>query len=235
MKRLLFLCAAVVALSGCVNHIVDQIIDGETDPTLPAMLTFSYEREGAMLFTFTNASTGYVSYKWEFGDDTYSTGFHASHAYDRPGTYTVILSGTTSKGVTDKTQRVITINKPTPYIAGFTLYSIPYEDRYYRFFIKDDAVLPSSWDWSTGYTPRLYNTMLPYTITLATPHGFDNLESHSYYTIQLNRFTSTSADGSAQCLKQKIKVSEIMEYWPEYVLETETGATRIGIHMLYDY
>ena len=241
MKHTKFFLAIVAAvlLSGCVNRIAEEINNEqgkeENQPTEQPEVSFYVERIGVMMFDFKNLSKGCESFTWDFGDGMVAYGKDATHVYENIGTYKVTLYGKDKKGYTYKSSQTITIDKPTPYIAGFVLYSIPYEDRYYRFFIKDDAVLPSSWDWSTGYTPLMYNTMLPYTITLSTPHGFENLESHSYYTIQLNRFTSTYAAGSAQCLKQQLKVSDILKYLPEYHLETETGATSIGIIMAYDY
>ncbi len=51
--------------------------------------------------TFTNNTTGAVSYLWLFGDGTTSTSPNPSHTYTANGTYTVKLVSTSSNGCTD--------------------------------------------------------------------------------------------------------------------------------------
>ena len=199
-------------------------------------LDFAYERIAPLMFRFNNSSTGYASYKWDFGDGMWSEAINAAHTYEAAGTYTVTLTGITSNGAKDYKRVTLEISKPTIYFAGYTLYAIPYENRFYRLSFKDDNLLPSSWDTYTIYSPLLDNTDIPYTYMFNNPIRLDAPESHTYYTIAVYRNTSmTSTSGDVQCLKQQLKVKDIMQYQPEYILQTETGGTVVGIHMGYDY
>ena len=230
MRRALYILAAVL-LSSCANRIQDEIAE-DTQP----VVAFKAKAIAPFMYEFTNYSSGCTSYKWDFGDGTWSTGTHATHGYDNTGTYTVTLTGTANDGTHDYSTK-ITVSDPIVYIAGYTLYNIPYENRYYKVVFKDDALLPSSWDFQSDYTPMLTEADLPYTVRFTTLRQLTNLTSHEYYTVQVIRNTSTyGSAGETSCMKGKLKVSSITAtYAPEYILRTETDGTVIGIHMLYDY
>jgi PKD repeat protein len=59
-----------------------------------------------------------VTYSWDFGDNVSATGVTATHAYSRPGQYTVTLSVTDKLGRRRSTSRTITVGLggagPTP-------------------------------------------------------------------------------------------------------------------------
>ena len=220
-KRLFYiLCAAI--LCGCSNY-------------EPDALAFTYERIAPLMYTFTSQSVGYEDYKWDYGDGTYSFGIDGIHAYEEPGTYTVTLIASLNGTKYDK-RATINVTTPATHIAGYTLYHIPYEDRYYKVVFKDDALFPSAWDFQTVYTPMLDETDLPYTVYFNNPVLMENMESHDYYTVQVIRTTNAANDNNdVSCMKQKLTVKELKTYRPEHILQTESGATAVGVIMEYRY
>lgn len=196
-------------------------------------IDFGYARNSPVIVSFTNRSTGCDSYKWDFGDGTWANGKDATHAYEKLGTYTVTLTGTKGSQKYDKTA-TIKLTEPTIYFAGYTLYSIPYENKYYRLVVKDDALLPSSWDWNTVYTPLLDNSDMPYTKIFNNPVAIDKPYNHDYWTIKLERNNSASGSGTS-CMTAKLKLSELKQYQEEYIFRSESGNTAIGVIMAYVY
>lgn len=218
-KVLLFIAAAI--LMACHNDVV--VVD------------FDCERVSPLMYNFTNNSLGCDEYKWDFGDGMWSYGLNATHEYEEPGTYIITLTAIADGEKYDKRVK-INVTEPLVYFAGYTLYSIPYEDRYYKVVFKDDNLFPSSWDFQTVYTPILDNTDIPYTTMWKQPQVLEDIDSHTYYTIQVIRTTNASNDNNdVSCTKQKLTVKDIKRYLPEYILKTETGSTTIGIHMEYRY
>lgn len=218
-KVLLFIAAAI--LMACHNDVV--VVD------------FDCERVSPFMYNFTNNSLGCDEYKWDFGDGMWAYGVNATHEYAEPGTYIVTLTAIANGEKYDKRVK-INVTEPLVYFAGYTLYSIPYEDRYYKVVFKDDNLFPSSWDFQTVYTPILDNTDIPYTTMWKQPQVLEDIDSHTYYTIQVVRTTNASNDNNdVSCTKQKLTVKDIKRYLPEYILKTETGSTTIGIHMEYRY
>ena len=223
MKRAFFLLAICAILCACEKQSQTIRVD------------FDYKRETPLMVSFTNLSSGADAYRWDFGDGMWSQGYDAIHEYETTGEYVVTLTATIG-GIKYDKQTTIAIDEPDAYIAGYTLYRIPYENRYYKVVFKDDALLPSSWDFQTQYTPMLDASDLPYTARLLTPRLFENIDAHEYYTVQVVRNTSTSnASGDASCMKQRLEVKDIKQYQPEYILRTETNSTAIGIIMQYEY
>ena len=223
MKRTLLGIAAIV-LCACSTK------------NTPAIIGFDYDRIAPLMFKFTNTSVGFDSYKWDFGDGTWAYGEDALHSYETTGTYTVTLTGTTADGSKYDVRETLDVTAPDIYIAGYTLYAIPYENRYYKLIFKDDALLPSSWDWYTIYSPLLDDTDLPYTYDFQNPVMIQQPNNHDYWTVQVVRNTTTSSStDDVSCMKGRITHKELMEYRPEYLLQTETGSTTVGIRMGYAY
>ena len=150
---------------------------------------FSTERTTPLMVEFVNMSQNCVSYLWEFGDGMYATGKDAIHEYESIGTYTVTLTAKGADGNSYTTKSNITLTQPTAYVDGFTIYAIPYENKCYRLVFKDDALLPSSWDWNTIYFP-ISNEDIPFSYTMNTKKEFANPMQHDYWTITLMRANS---------------------------------------------
>ncbi|MCB0801546.1 MAG: PKD domain-containing protein, partial [Flavobacteriales bacterium] len=69
----------------------------------------------AQIINFNNQTTiagGPMSFLWDFGDLTTSTLTNPTHAYANPGTYTVSLTATSSKGCDSTYTQQITITRP---------------------------------------------------------------------------------------------------------------------------
>lgn len=221
MKKIILFIAAAFLMACHNNNVV--------------MVDFDCERVSPLMYNFTNNSLGCEEYKWDFGDGMWAYGVNATHEYAEPGIYIVTLTAIANGEKYDKRVK-INITEPLVYFAGYTLYSIPYEDRYYKVVFKDDNLFPSSWDFQTVYTPILDNTDIPYTTIWKQPQVLEDIDSHTYYTIQVIRTTNASNDNNdVSCTKQKLTVKDIKRYLPEYILKTETGSTTIGIHMEYRY
>ena len=122
-KVLLFIAAAI--LMACHNDVV--VVD------------FDCERVSPFMYNFTNNSLGCDEYKWDFGDGMWAYGVNATHEYAEPGTYIVTLTAIANGEKYDKRVK-INVTEPAIYFAGYTLYSIPYEDRYYKVVFKDDTI-----------------------------------------------------------------------------------------------
>lgn len=221
MRNKLYILCVILALCSCAQN-------------APIIVDYEYNRISPLMYDFTNLSVGCTSYKWDFGDGTFSYGTDATHAFEEPGTYYVTLFGEVN-GERFNHREKIDVSVPDVYFAGYRLYSIPYENRYYKLVFKDDALLPSSWDFQTTYTPMLENADLPYTVRFNTPRACDPYK-HAYYTIQVIRSTNaaTSAD-DVSCMKQRITDKQLQQFLPEYILQTESGATAVGVIMEYVY
>lgn len=225
MKRI-FLAAIIIALCACGEQNTPTY-----KPTKNPTVDFSYSRQSPMMFQFINQSSGCDSYKWDFGDGTWSNSEDAYHEYSEIGTYTVTLTGT-SNGSSFRKSRTIKVTMPQIYIAGYTLYQIPYENKYYKLEFKDDNLLPSEWDFATSFTPLLNKSDMPYTRMFTNPKQCENISSHTYYTVTVLRANTTNGS-TTQCMKQKLYVKDILNYNEEYILNTTS--TSIGVHMRYEY
>lgn len=127
---------------------------------------------------FTDKSTNSpTSWKWSFGDGTYSTLMNPKHTYSAAGNYTVTLASTNEAGTGTKTKSSYikvtqTIQKPVVSFWGSrTSGTAPLTIS----FTDDSINSPTSWKWdfgdgtySTVRNPRhTYSTAGNYTITLS--------------------------------------------------------------------
>ena len=200
----------------------------------PYVLDYEYERLSPLMVRFTNLSGNADEYRWDFGDGTWSTGRNATKVFATTGEYNVTLTCTVNGTRYDRSKRIV-LSKPAVYIAGYVLYRIPYENRYYKLIFTDDALLPSSWDFQTTYTRMLDNADMPYSVEFYSARNLD-IYAHDYIQVAVIRTTNaTSSDNDVQCMKQKITQKELLQYQPEYVLETSSGSTAVGVVMVYRY
>jgi len=204
---------------------------GSGGTTHNVTMSFTYRMTGLYTYAFTNKSSGATSYKWDFGDGEYANTKDATHTYPKAGTYTVTLTGTCGSEKYD-TRAKVTVTDPKIYVAGYVIYKMPYENKYYKVVCKDDDWFSTNWGFETVYTPLLDNSDLPYTKYFNDPIEMTNLAGDNYYTLQLFWANSTTESGT-QCLKQELKKDSILQYKPEHIMTSNNGEAQIGILMEY--
>lgn len=131
--------------------------------------------------TFTNNSTGAVSYFWDYGDMSTSTAFDAPHLYNAPGTYDIMLVAIDSNTcmIADTAFLTITLPEPiVPNVAGTDTVCA-------GFALQLDATTPGidTYLWTPGSTlsdpniadPLAYPmTNTTYTVTVVDTNGCES-------------------------------------------------------------
>lgn len=243
MKRTIFLLAVLAIMAGCKDKTNSELSDGGKitltgDDHKTPKVDFTAKRISPLMVEFTNESVGYTSYKWDFGDGTWSNSKDALHEFEQAGyDYPVTLTATDDDGNKASVRYEISLTKPDIWITGFVFYRIPVESRYYRLGFKDDKLLPSEWDFNTIYSPLLTSGDLPWKYMFEDPQMLIDPESHDHYQVLVYSSNSATGSGSEQKhLTQNIMVSDILKYPAEIRLETPSSkATIIGVTFGYDY
>jgi len=89
-----------------------------TEPDVIASFTYQVDASDFKKVTFTNASQNYASLAWNFGDNTaLSAEINPVHTYAATGSYTVKLTATSPKGVTDVFSATLTIADPNAFLT----------------------------------------------------------------------------------------------------------------------
>ena len=197
---------------------------------------FEFKRIAPLMVEFTNKSTGCKSYKWDFGDGTWSEGVNATHGFEQTGyDYPVTLTATTNDGNKISKRYIISLTTPEVHLTAIKIYEIPVENRYYRLSFEDDKWGSSSWDFVTDYTPLLTNADLPQGYTL-TPTKLDLNKNDKYTVIVYSNTSATGAGSDTKHLTITMKKADILTYQYELRYQTpNTGATRVGIIFGYEY
>jgi PKD repeat protein len=91
---------------------------------------------------FRNTSQNASSYEWDFGDGYLSNEKHPVHYYQLTGTYEVVLTAISKKGVEDKAVMTLNIVEPSVLVIEVLEY-------YYAYPVADASVIlyPSLADW----------------------------------------------------------------------------------------
>ena len=102
--------------------------------------------------TFTDKSTGSPSsWKWSFGDSTYSTTKNPVHTYSKAGKYTVSLTVKNAEGSNTVTKAgFIVVNVLKAPVAAFTASPTSGKAPLKVQFTDKSSNSPSSWKWSFG-------------------------------------------------------------------------------------
>jgi PKD repeat protein len=164
--------AVVTATSGSVS--VDITITVESNDTPSAAFVYSPTNPivGQKVYFNAKESTDPdgdpLIYAWDFGDGRSAEGMTATHRYQNPGTYTVLLQVTDSKGNKDSISQTITIGKGEPPTASF-VYSPTNpgigETVYFNAGESsdpDDDIVTYDWDFGDGTTASGKNTTHQY-------------------------------------------------------------------------
>jgi PKD repeat protein len=94
------------------HHAIDSsaVTVGSPTPILP---TFTSSTTSAWIndtIAFTNATSGGLSFTWDFGDGNFANSLDASHTYSAGGTYTVTLTAMAVAGCQESVSDIISIN-----------------------------------------------------------------------------------------------------------------------------
>ncbi len=143
---------------------------------------------------FTDQSTGTpASWKWTFGDNTYSTQTNPVHTYSKSGKYTVSLTVTNAAG-TSTTTKSSYINVLAPLKAPVAAFSatptsgtVPLQVT----FTDKSTGTPSSWKWTFGdntYSTQknpvhIYSKAGKYTVSLTVKNARGSSTKSSYITV----------------------------------------------------
>lgn len=141
-------------------------------------------------YTFTNSSTGAVTYEWDFGDGNTSTDESPTHVYAEAAEYEVTLTAINESNLSTELSK--TINILAPVTADFTSQVDPDD---YRTFVFTDASVDAEmllWEFGDGFQ---FTGMNP---------------SHTYaedgiYDVTL---TATSITGNTDVATEQIVVSQ---------------------------
>jgi gliding motility-associated-like protein len=114
-------------------------------------------------FTNTTTGPGTLSYQWNFGDGNTSAAVNPAYTYGAKGTYTVILTATSSLGCTASDTQTNVLNVAN-YQAGFTLSPIVCQSAP-DVFVDQSTPVPTSEQWMVdgvgvtlpGTPPIIYN------------------------------------------------------------------------------
>ncbi len=131
---------------------------------------------------FNNTTTGGATYAWNFGDGSTSTLTSPTHLYSTAGTYSVLLTATSSAGCSSSkyaTNMIILKSTPQPTFSASRTSICPGECIAYT---EQTAGTNTSWQWqfsggnpSTSLARNLssvcYNTLGDYSVTLTVSNG----------------------------------------------------------------
>lgn len=220
MKRLiLFLTAVAMILCSC-EKIEPASNTQNTNNENRTYVHFTYNVVSPRQVVFNYMCTQNIRYfMWDFGDGTYdSENQGTNHIYKNPGTYTVELSGQTSKGgdVYSYKQNITLLNPKAIYIKSFTFEEVPNPNKYYRVYMYDDDWFTNNWELNSLYTQeKLPSKNMPFTKKLYPAKVMDKLSGDNYYNVEVYYSDTRNGDGT-QCFKGKITKEKILEYYPSY-------------------
>lgn len=143
---------AIFFTNGAVEARLDDFtIEVGAEGAVPPSVGFSVAQSeiNYLEYTFTNSSTGAVSYEWDFGDGNTSTEESPTHVYDVAGIYTVTLKATNESTLSSSLEQTIDIQAPVT--ADFT-YQVDADD--YKTFAFMDASVGAVmllWEFGDGF------------------------------------------------------------------------------------
>ncbi len=109
---------------------------------------------------FTNASTGALTLRWDFGDGNSSTSANPTHTYTQPGNYTVKLVTINGNGCSDSVLKTSYINIQPPQVAINNLPKegcAPFSWTFGSTVNSIDPVTAYLWNFGDGTTSSLQN------------------------------------------------------------------------------
>lgn len=155
-------------------------------------------------YSFTNTSTGAVSYYWDLGNGQTSTATNPSNIIYAPGNYTVTLTATSGSGATSTTSQTFTVAAPpSPVTSSFTIGggNQCVNGNSYSFTNTSSSGLGITyvWDFGDGTTSSIANPTHSYS-------------SAGTFTVTLNVYSSGGSNTSSQTVTVYPKPSAAFSY-----------------------
>ncbi|UII80684.1 PKD domain-containing protein [Flagellimonas sp. CMM7] len=177
---------------GVEARLDDFTIDVGAAGAVPPSAGFDVEQSEAnfLEYTFTNSSTGAVTYEWDFGDGNSSTEESPTHVYVDAAEYVVTLTATNESNLSTELSK--TINILAPVTADFTSQVDAGDYRTYTFMDASEGAEMLLWEFGDGFQ---FTGMNP---------------SHTYaedgiFTVTL---TATSITGNSHVATEDLVVSQ---------------------------
>jgi len=129
------------------NFTIDVGAEGAVPPSVG--FDIAQSESNYLEYTFTNTSTGAISYEWDFGDGNMSTEQSPIYVYNVAGEYKVTLTATNDAGLSSTLSR--TINILAPVTADFTFEAHPDDYRTILFMDASEGAEMLLWEFGDGY------------------------------------------------------------------------------------
>ncbi len=184
---------AIYFTNGEVEARLDNFtIDIGTAGAVPPSAGFTVEQSEVdfLEYTFTNSSTGGVSFEWDFGDGNTSIEESPIHTYATAGMYDVTLTATNDVNLTADLTRSINILSPVS--AAFTSMVDAGDYRTFSFMDASEGAETLLWEFGDGFQ---FTGMNP-------THTYDE---DGIYTVVL---TATSITGNISSATEELVVSD---------------------------
>ncbi len=194
--------------------------------------------------TFTNNTTGAVSYLWFFGDGTTSTSPNPAHTYNTNGTYTVKLVSTSSNGCTDtltKTAYVV-VQPVSAAISGNSVIGCaPAGASFTATATAPVAITGYSWSFGDGGTgtgisvSHTYAIAGTYTLTLTVTAGTCSTTTTSLVVVGTKPTANFSATPTTTCVNSPVTFTNGSSGATNYIWYFGDGSTSSAANPSYSY
>ena len=164
-------------------------------------------------FPYTDKNTGIsTSWKWSFGDGTYSTVQYPAHTYGKAGNYTISLTVKNAKGSDTKTiKNYIVANELKAPVAAFSASQTSGKALLTVKFTDKSTGSPASWKWSFGdgsssfvqNPTHKYSKSGKYTVSLTVKNdkGSNTVTKTDYIQVMIDKpiavFSASPTSGKA--------------------------------------
>ena len=125
--------------------------------------------------------------------------------------------------------------KTDVYISGYTIYAMPYKDRYCQVMYRGETINGESLSMETlPMTDKLTYSDLPYSYNLPEPKLLEDFAYMNYYTIYLYcPIQQSELSLSYFYMEEILYASAIKAEKDEYILKSQDGKSKIGIRFKY--
>src|SRR5665647_3469757 len=153
-QKIFIILISMILLSATALAVPQNNLSAGTNLKAPVAAFSAHQTSGyaPLKVAFTDKSTGtHTSYKWSFGDGTYSTAKNPVHKYTKAGNYTVSLMVSNAAGNNTVTKsNYIVVNALKAPVAAFSAYPISGKAPLKVSFIDKSIGVHTSCKWNFG-------------------------------------------------------------------------------------